>query len=68
MRYGLGKHPSLSFMKICNCEAYVKCQAFDKLGPKSDKYYFMGILKEPKDTISIIPSRVKCLLLELAFF
>ena len=32
-----GKHPSLSFLKIWGCEAYVKRKISDKLAPKSDK-------------------------------
>ena len=40
------KCPNLSFMKIWGCGAYVKHQAFDKLGPKFNKCYFVGYLKE----------------------
>ena len=43
-----GKRPSLSFMKIWGSEAYVKRLASDKLGPKSDKCYFVGYPKETK--------------------
>ena len=43
-----GKIPSLSFLKIWGCEAYVKCQISDKLAPKSDKCLFMGYPKETK--------------------
>ena len=43
-----GKHPCLSFMKIWGSEAYVKCFASDKLGPKSDKCYFVGYPKKTK--------------------
>ena len=32
-----GKTPSLSFLKIWGCEAYMKCQITDKLALKSDK-------------------------------
>lgn len=38
----------MSFMKIWGCEAYVKRLQFDKLGPKSDKCYFVGYPKETK--------------------
>ena len=44
----IGKRPSLSFMKIWGYEAYVKRLASDKLGPKSDKCYFVGYPKETK--------------------
>ena len=40
-----GKTPSLSFLKIWGCEAYVKRQISDKLAPKSDKCLFMGYPK-----------------------
>ena len=43
-----GKTPSLSFLKIWGCEAYVKCQISDKLAPKSDKFLFVGYPKETK--------------------
>ncbi|OAO97959.1 hypothetical protein AXX17_AT4G08610 [Arabidopsis thaliana] len=42
--------PNLSFLKIWGCEAYVKRLSTDKLGPKSDKCYFAGYLKETKGT------------------
>ena len=42
------KTPSLSFIKIWGCEAYVKHQISDKLAPKSDKCLFMGYPKETK--------------------
>ncbi|KAG7572396.1 Integrase catalytic core [Arabidopsis suecica] len=43
-----GKVPNLSFLKIWGCEAYVKRLITDKLGPKSDKCYFVGYPKETK--------------------
>ena len=43
-----GKRPGLSFLKIWGCEAYVKCQASDKLASKSDKCLFVGYPKETK--------------------
>ncbi|KAK8640308.1 hypothetical protein V6N13_008065 [Hibiscus sabdariffa] len=33
-----GKRPSMSFMKVWGCKAYVKHQMFTKLEPKSHKY------------------------------
>ena len=42
------KTPSLSFLKIWGCEAYVKSQILDKLAPKSDKCLFMGYPKKTK--------------------
>ena len=43
-----GKTPSLSFLKIWGCEAYVKRQISNKLAPKSEKCLFMGYPKETK--------------------
>ena len=43
-----GKRPSLSFLKIWCCEAYVKRQVSNKLEPKSDKCLFVGYPKETK--------------------
>ena len=41
-----GKTPSLSFLKIWGCEAFVKRLQPDKLAPKSDKCIFVGYPKE----------------------
>jgi len=41
-----GKTPSLSFLKIWGCEAFVKRLQSDKLAPKSDKCIFVGYPKE----------------------
>jgi hypothetical protein len=38
-----GKHPSLSFLKIWGCDAYVKRLTPIKLKPRSDKVYLCGI-------------------------
>ena len=43
-----GKRPSLSFLKIWGCEAYVKRQVSNKLEPRSDKCLFVGYPKETK--------------------
>ena len=43
-----GKTPSLSFLKIWGCQAYVKRLISDKLAPKSDKCLFVGYPKETK--------------------
>ena len=42
------KLPSLCFLKIWGCEAYVKRQIFEKLALKSDKCLFVGYPKETK--------------------
>ena len=41
-----GKSPSLSFLKIWGCEAFVKRLMSDKLTPKSDKCIFVGYPRE----------------------
>ena len=43
-----GKRPSMSFIKIWGCEAYVKRQVSNKLEPKSDKCIFVGYPKLTK--------------------
>ncbi|XP_052487985.1 uncharacterized mitochondrial protein AtMg00710-like [Gossypium raimondii] len=58
-----GKCPSMSFMKIWGCEAYVKCQMSTKLELKSRSASLWDILRKLKDIISSILSRIKCLLL-----
>ena len=47
------------FLKIWGCEAYVKCQASDKLASKSDKCLFVGYPKETKGYCFYIPSENK---------
>ncbi|KAK8547551.1 hypothetical protein V6N12_031688 [Hibiscus sabdariffa] len=42
------KHPSMSFMKIWGCQAYVKHQMSTKLEPRSHKCIFVGYPKETK--------------------
>jgi hypothetical protein len=44
----IGKLPGLSFLKVWGCEAYVKRLMSDKLTSKSDKYFFVGYLRETK--------------------
>ena len=43
-----GKRPSMSFMKIWGCQAYVKHHMSTKLEPKSHKCNFVGYPKETK--------------------
>ena len=43
-----GKRPSMSFLKIWGCEAYVKRLMSDKLTSKSDKCIFVGYPKQTK--------------------
>ena len=46
-----GKKPKLSFLKVWDCDAYVKKFLHDKLEPKSEKCVFIGY---PKETIEYI--------------
>ncbi|KAL1194887.1 Retrovirus-related Pol polyprotein from transposon TNT 1-94 [Cardamine amara subsp. amara] len=68
-----GKVPNLSFLKIWGCEAYVKRLIADKLGPKSDKCYFVGYPKETKGYYFYNPAESKvfvarnCVFLEREF-
>ena len=43
-----GKRPSLSFLKIWGCDAYVKRLTPTKLEPRSDKCVFVGYPRETK--------------------
>jgi hypothetical protein len=43
-----GKHSRLSFLKVWECEAYVKCLMSDKLTLKSDKHFFVGYPRKIK--------------------
>ena len=43
-----GKRPSLSFLKIWGCDAYVKSFTPTKLEPRSDKCIFVGYPRETK--------------------
>ena len=54
-----GRSPTLSFLKIWGCEAYVKHQISDKLTPKSDKCLFVGYPKETKGYYFYNPSENK---------
>src|SRR6266496_6261556 len=46
-----GEKPKLSFLKVWDCDAYVKKFQHDKLEPKSEKCVFIGY---PKETIGYI--------------
>lgn len=37
----MGKVPSLTYIKVCGCEAYVCHEAREKLEPRSQKCYFV---------------------------
>ena len=41
-----GRKPTLSYLRVQGCPAYVKHSQTNKLSPRSDKYYFIGYPKE----------------------
>jgi hypothetical protein len=43
------KRLGLSFLKVWGCKAYVKRLMSDKLTPKSDKWFFVGYLRQTKE-------------------
>ena len=63
-----GKHPSMSFMKIWGCEAYVKRQTSTKLEPKSEKCVFVGYPKETKGYYFFNPTENKILVARTGVF
>jgi hypothetical protein len=63
-----GKHPGLSFLKVWECEAYVKCLMSDKLTPKSDKCFFVGFLRETKGYYFYIKAEGKVFVAHNGFF
>ena len=58
-RIWTGRDAQVSFIRIWGYEAYVRRQVSDKLGPKSDKCYFIGYPKETKGYYFYIPSQHK---------
>ncbi|PKI48232.1 hypothetical protein CRG98_031387 [Punica granatum] len=66
MRYR--KHPSMSFLKIWGCKAYVKRLSSDKLGPKSDKCYFVGYPKKTRGYSFYNPTEGKAFVARTAVF
>ena len=41
------KVPSMSYLKILGCEAYVKRETYNKLEPRSQKYIFLDTQSKP---------------------
>ncbi|PKI70921.1 hypothetical protein CRG98_008654, partial [Punica granatum] len=63
-----GKRPNMSFLKIWGCETYVKRLSSDKLGPKSDKCYFVGYPKETRGYYFYNPIEGKVFVARTAVF
>ncbi|PKI64996.1 hypothetical protein CRG98_014620 [Punica granatum] len=63
-----GRRPNMSFLKIWGCEAYVKKLSSDKLGPKSDKSYFVGYPKETRGYYFYNPTEGKVFVARTAVF
>ena len=62
------KRQSMSFMKVWGCEAFVKRLVSDKLGPKSDKCYFVGYPKETKGYWFYNPAKNKIVVARTTIF
>ncbi|PKI49661.1 hypothetical protein CRG98_029906 [Punica granatum] len=58
----------MSFLKIWGYEVYVKRLFSDKLGPKSDKYYFVGYPKETRGYYFYNPIEGKVFVARIAVF
>jgi len=43
-----GQIPSVAFLKIWGCDAYVRVKSDDKLAPRSEKFIFVGYPKETR--------------------
>ena len=63
-----GKKPSLSFLKVWGCEAYVKKLQPDKLEPKSEKCIFVGYPRETVGYTFYNPPRARLFLLRPVSF
>ena len=60
-----GKKPKLSFLKVWDCDAYMKKFHPDKLKPKSEKYVFIGYQRRLLDTPSITDPKARHSLLRM---
>ena len=54
-----GKKPKLSFLKVWDCDAYMKKFHLDNLKPKSEKYVFIGYLTKLLSTPSITDPKAR---------
>ncbi|KAK9044503.1 hypothetical protein V6N11_058403 [Hibiscus sabdariffa] len=63
-----GKRPSMSFMKIWGCQAYVKYQMSTKLEPRSHKCIFVGYPKESKGYYFFNPKENKMVVARTGVF
>ena len=59
-----GKKPKLSFLKVWDCDAYVKKLQPDKLEPKSEKCVFIGYQRKLLGTPSITDLKARFSLLK----
>ncbi|KAI3784081.1 hypothetical protein L1987_43173 [Smallanthus sonchifolius] len=63
-----GKVPSLSYLKVWGCEAYVRQEASSKLDPRSTKCIFVGYPKDCLGYYFYIPSENKVFISRKAEF
>ena len=62
------KGPNFSFLKIWSSGTYVKHMFIDKLGPKSDKCFFVGYPKETKGYYFYNPTENKMFVARSSIF
>ena len=62
------KRSGMNFMKVWGCKAFVKRQASDKLGPKSEECIFVGYPNETKAYYFYSPSEQKVFIARDAVF
>ncbi|KAI3759257.1 hypothetical protein L6452_06939 [Arctium lappa] len=63
-----GKVPSLAYLKIWGCEAYVRRESQDKLDPRSEKCYFVGYPTRSFGYLFYKPSENKVFVARRALF
>jgi len=63
-----GKVPSLAYLKIWGCEAYVRREAQDKLEPRSERCYFVGYAADSFGYLFYKPSENKVFVARRAVF
>ena len=63
-----GTRPSLAHIKVWGCEAFIHCEANDKLEPRSEKCYFIGYPQNSFGYLFYKPSENKAFVARRGFF
>ncbi|KAJ9546873.1 hypothetical protein OSB04_019416 [Centaurea solstitialis] len=63
-----GEVPSLEYLKVWGCEAYVRREAQDKLEPRSERCYFVGYPTNSFGYLFYKPSENKVFVARMAWF